>query len=82
MTTNGNVKKFISQERVWLSEVRTEMNKLFDKYLARLDEMEVRIQKEQEVAKFAENCKTIFSPMQPQAGTTHAPKPRDPDTTS
>jgi len=64
--TNGNVKKFISQERVWLSEVRTEMNKLFDKYLSRLDEMEVRVQKELEVTQFAENCKPLANVTQTQ----------------
>lgn len=50
MATNGNVKRFIVQERVWMSEARAEINKLFDKFLFRLDEIELRKQKEEEGA--------------------------------
>jgi len=45
---NKKLKRFISQERVWLGEIRMELNKQFDKYLARLDLLELRVLKEEE----------------------------------
>lgn len=45
---NADLKKYISQERVWLSEIRMELNKLLDKYLSRIDGLENKILKEEE----------------------------------
>jgi hypothetical protein len=38
---------FLAQVRSWLSDFRCEMNKLIGDYLQRIDELEVRISKEE-----------------------------------
>lgn len=48
---NKKLKKFITQERVWLGEIRMELNKQFDKYLSRLDLLELKVLKEEETKK-------------------------------
>ena len=45
---NKKLKKFISQERIWICDLRLEMNKQLDSCLKRLDDLELKVLKEEE----------------------------------